>query len=175
MARNEGVGLIDQAAVPSSMSVSVIMQARPATSPWVDEIWTALAITPAATDRIADAAPTVIFQDAHSRQLLYAGFSLTLYPDQCESYYHNLMSPQPGCYVITDNDNPDNRPTPERVTMSFDEAHAYLEGDSEIFAVPLSPELYRWSEQYVLEHYCPEPKRKRKNTDWKQDGGRIIR
>jgi hypothetical protein len=53
--------------------------------------------------------------------------------------------------------------------MSFDEAHAYLEGDDEIYAVDVPGELYRWTEAYVIAHYFPEKKKKRKLRDWSAD------
>jgi hypothetical protein len=54
------------------------------------------------------------------------------------------------------------------VTLSYDEAAAYTEVEEEVFAVPMPPEVYRWVENYVLEHYVPEKRRKRKRVDWKR-------
>ena len=53
--------------------------------------------------------------------------------------------------------------------MSFDEAHAYLEGEDEIYAVDVPPELYRWTEAFVIAHYFPQKKTKRKLRDWSAD------
>ena len=64
----------------------------------------------------------------------------------------------------------DGRPQPFLVSMSFDEAHAYLEGDDEIYAVDVPPELYRWTEAYVIANYFPEKKKKRKLRDWRAQG-----
>ena len=50
--------------------------------------------------------------------------------------------------------------------MSFDEAHAYLEGDDEVYAVDVPAELYKWTEAYVIANYFPEKKKKRKLRDW---------
>ena len=52
------------------------------------------------------------------------------------------------------------------VSLSFDEAHAYLEGDDTVYAVDIPPELYRWTESFVLTHYCPQQMKKRKRRDW---------
>jgi hypothetical protein len=46
--------------------------------------------------------------------------------------------------------------------MSFDEAHAYLEGDEQVYSVPLPAQLYQWVEAYVLTHYVALKKTKRK-------------
>ncbi len=97
---------------------------------------------------------------------LVGGLHVRLYADECESYYHNLRSPTPRAYVIARTEESGGRPEPFLVSMSFDEAHAYLEGDDDIFAVDLPPELYRWTEAFVLANYFPEKKKKRKLIDW---------
>lgn len=171
-AENSKTGCVE---LPTHMPVCVIMQAQVSTSPWAEEIWSALAVTVSAQTEDQSILPREILQHQDKRHVLYPGFQLTLYKDECESYYHNLMSPQPGCFVIADSDNQQGCPIPLMVSMSFDEAHAYLEGDADIFAVPIPPELYKWTEQFVLQNYFPEQRKKRKNVEWKQDGGRIIR
>jgi hypothetical protein len=57
---------------------------------------------------------------------------------------------------------------PFQVTLSYDEAASYMEVDEPVFSLPMPPEVYRWLEGYVLEHYVPERKKKRKRDDWKQ-------
>ena len=52
--------------------------------------------------------------------------------------------------------------------LSYDEATSYMEVDEPVFSLPMPPEVYRWLEAYVLEHYVPERKKKRKRDDWKQ-------
>ena len=54
------------------------------------------------------------------------------------------------------------------MSLSYDAAHSYLEGDEIVYAVDLPAELYRWSETFVLQYYAPEKKMKRKRTDWKE-------
>ena len=69
----------------------------------------------------------------------------------------------------------DATPEPFLITMSFDEAHAYLEGDDEIYEVEVPPELYRWTEAFLLMHYAPEKKIKRKRKNWtQQQSGQIA-
>ena len=79
--------------------------------------------------------------------------------------------PEPRCYVIATRDESEV-PLPRLVTLSFDEAHAYMEGEGELFAVAVAPELYRWTEAFVLANYVPEKRRKRKRTNWTGEGGR---
>jgi len=80
--------------------------------------------------------------------------------DQCESYYHNLMIATARAYVVANAIEADGerRPQPFLDSLSFDEAHAYLEGDEDIDAVAIPPELYRWAESFVLARYAPGKK-----------------
>jgi len=93
-----------------------------------------------------------------------------LYVDECESYYHNLLAKTPRCYVIARRDE-DAVPVPFLVSLSFDEAHAYLEADDEVFEVDMPPEIYRWTEAFVLHHYTPEKRVKRKRQNWRGEAG----
>ena len=104
---------------------------------------------------------------------MYGGFSVSLFIDECESYYHNLMSPVPRSYVVARMDDNDI-PTPFLVSMSFDEAHAYLEGDEEVYDVDIPPELYRWTEAFVLAHYAPKKRVKRKRQNWKNQTRKSV-
>ena len=57
-------------------------------------------------------------------------------------------------------------PDPYLVSLSFDEAHAYLEGDELVYSVPLPAQLYQWAEAYVLTNYVAIKKTKRKLKRW---------
>lgn len=54
--------------------------------------------------------------------------------------------------------------------MSSDEANAHLECEDEVFVVDVPPELYRWTEAFVLMHYTAEKRKKRKRDNWKEQG-----
>lgn len=154
--------------LPLSMSVAVIMERRESNNVWVDEVWTAIGVMgDARKDAANQADARVINEQSGLQQVLYSGFNITLYADECESYYHNIKSPDPGCYVITRN-NDEDVPVPYIVTLSFDEANAYLECEGEAFTVPIPPELYRWTEEFVLQNYMPEKRIKRKRKDWRK-------
>jgi hypothetical protein len=143
------------------------MEKRPAqTSTWVDHVWEAVGITVGdSQDFSGDACVDNI--DGDSQLQFHSGFQLRLYIDECDSYYHNLMSPSPQCYIILRQEDSDAEPEPFLVSLSFDEAHAYLEGDDTVLTVDIPAELYRWTEAFVLAHYCPQPLKKRKRKNWK--------
>jgi len=150
--------------------VSVIMQKTELDNQWAGESWEAIGVTVGENSlRDEQNQPRLIFQEGNISQFLLSDFELVLYSDECESYYHNLMSPEPRCFVIADLDE-NEVPQPFLVSLSLDEAHSYLEGDEEVYAIDLPPELYRWSESFVLSHYAPQKKVKRKLKNWKENG-----
>ncbi|MCB1791942.1 MAG: DUF3305 domain-containing protein [Gammaproteobacteria bacterium] len=144
--------------------IAVILERRPASSPWVDYVWTAVGIAVGHHPRSQQ--PLLVRDDPQSTLFLVGGLKVQLFVDECESYYYNLVSDTPRAYVMAHVDEPGGQPDPFRVSMSFDEAHAYLEGEDEIYAVDVPAELYRWTESFVIANYFPEKKRKRKLVDW---------
>lgn len=102
---------------------------------------------------------------------LWSGLSVSLFVDEAESYYLNLMSGQPRVFVVCDH-QADGQLKPMLATLSFDEAAAYEEGDQLVADAAIPPELYQWLEAFVLAHYVPEKRRKRKRENWKDQGGR---
>ena len=122
-------------------------------------------------DLSQDQQPKMIHQQDGIERFLFSGLSVQLHLDECESYYHNLMSPQPGCYIVAgeaEAEADDQVPEPYLVSLSFDEVHAYMEGDEQVYAVEIPPELYKWTEAFVLTHYVATKKTKRKLTNWKE-------
>ena len=99
-------------------------------------------------------------------QFLYTGFTLKLHKDEAESYYFNLMGERPSIFVIC-SEHESGQLMPFLTTPSYDEAIAHTEVEEHVFSLPIPPEVYRWIERYVLEHYRPTPKRKRKRENWK--------
>ena len=149
------------------LPVAAILERRPSTSPWIDHSWTVSGVAVGRHANMAEARP--VRETADAAFFLVGGLELSLYVDECESYYFNLVSDTPRAYVVAHVDGTNGSPEPFRVTMSFDEAHAYLEGEDEIFAVDVPPEVYRWTEAFVIANYFPEKKRKRKLRNWSSD------
>ena len=78
------------------------------------------------------------------------------------------MASRPSVFVVCAEDEDGEPPRPVHATVSYGEASAYMETDEPVFSVPMPPEIYRWVEGFVLEHYVPEPPRKRRREDWKR-------
>jgi hypothetical protein len=154
--------------LPENFPVSVILESRPAKSEWLTESWRVIGITVGSRTDGVNEQPKVINRVGDVTQYICNGLSVALYKDECESYYHNIISPTPRCYVVAHVEDYDDPPDPFIVTLSFDEAHAYLEGEDDIFDVDVPPELYRWVEAFVLVNYAPEKRVKRKRKNWKE-------
>ena len=153
--------------LPDRMNLAVIMEKQPSTHPWADFRYDAIGIVTRSGDE--EQSVSRIYQDGDVEHFLVTGLVLQLHLDECESYYHTLMSPEPGCFIVADQpDSTDEMPIPSLVSLSFDEVHAYLEGDEQIYSVAIPPELYRWAEAYVLTHYVAIKKTKRKLKNWHQ-------
>lgn len=147
----------------------VLMQRQPSVvSKWSDYQWQAVGVIVTDADADDGEYPRTVREEGDVLQILYGGFTVRLFVDECESYYFNLISPTPQCYVIARTDD-DNVPIPFLVSMSFDEAQAYSETDGQVFVVDVPPELYRWTEAFVLQNYNPQKRKKRKRDDWKTD------
>ncbi len=165
--------------LPDSFYISVIMESQPSSHQWADEIWDASGIVASSVDIAGsdddlnhEKREVKVIEQGDVKQLIYSGMKIRLFLDECESYYHNMMSPEPGCFIVAraedEDGNETDMPIPVLVTLSFDEAHSYLEGDDIVYAVPIPAELYRWAEAYVLENYVAEKRVKRKRVDWKK-------
>ncbi|MDH5326431.1 MAG: DUF3305 domain-containing protein [Gammaproteobacteria bacterium] len=115
--------------------------------------------------------------DSPQSQYLCAGLSISLYTDDADSYYHNLMSETPKVFVICHSETTENTAEindgpipPFLVTLSYDEAASYMEVDEQVFSVSMPPELYLLLEQFVLENYIPTQRKKRRRKNWSEAG-----
>lgn len=161
--------VIEHQSAPSSFEITVVLTREPvANNRWVKASWRVAGV---AYGRHLDADTNAAddSSDHSARQQLYPGLLLKLHADEAESYYHNLMAPVPQLYVVTRSEALGAIPEPFHVTASFDEAHAYLEGDDDVHQVPLPAEVLPWVERFVVKHYEPRARYKRRRRDWKEE------
>lgn len=155
--------------IPTRFPVVVLMQSEPSQhNTWSDHQWQAVGVT-VRNDADVGTQAQLVHDNGEIKQYLYSGFAIRLHVDECESYYYNLIADVPRCYVITRRDDA-GVPVPFLVSMSFDEANAYMESDEDVYVVDVPPEIYRWTESFVLMHYAPEQRKKRMRNDWKTQG-----
>ena len=110
----------------------------------------------------------------------WSGFTITLYRDACERYWHALIGDKPQVYVmcreVEQSDESEagaqDAIEPIHVTIDYDDASAYAETDQMVLSAAIPPELYRYMEQFVLTHYEPKEFKKRKRRKWSEDEGK---
>jgi hypothetical protein len=154
---------------PAVFPVSLLLEYRHAsTSPWSSGAWQVVAALAGLPGAARQRTVVALHRNEDEQRLLCSGYELKLYRDDAESYYCNLMGERPGLFVVCSEET-GARPQPRLVTASYGEAASWSETDENVYAVAMPPEIYRWIEAYVLEHYVPEKRRKRKRENWKQD------
>ena len=147
--------------------VAVLLQRRNSNHRWQTESWKVGGVL--VGEHTSNLGPFKrIRESTEGEDYLCGRLSIRMHKDEVESYYFNLISPKPSIYVISRFDE-SGRPVPFLVSPSFDEANAYMEADEEVDAVPLPGELHGWIEGFVLNHYAPEKRTKRKRKNWKED------
>jgi hypothetical protein len=96
---------------------------------------------------------------------MWLGFRLRLHKAQVEDYALNINSPTPVAFVAGGADE-ETGFRPSEVTVSLAEAQKLdrteLRGTEEsVHRVPMPPEVFRWVERFVLEHYVPRKRKAR--------------
>lgn len=110
---------------------------------------------------------TTIREDEEKAEYLWSGLPLEFHRDEAEAYWYNLTSESPSLFVIC-HESPDGELTPFRVTADRDSAAVCLESEDQVFAVPVPPEIYQNLEQFVVRHFVPQERKKRKRKNWSE-------
>lgn len=111
----------------------------------------------------------IIHEDIGLQRSLHGGLRLDLFKDGGEGYWYNLLSSDPYLFVVCEGQPNDMEIRPYYVTVNHDEANGYLETDDLVLSSPMPVGLRDLLEHYVVEHYHPEQRKKRKRKDWLED------
>ncbi|MEJ2177356.1 MAG: DUF3305 domain-containing protein [Gammaproteobacteria bacterium] len=110
------------------------------------------------------------FREDPDRQFFfYGGLSLDLFKDGGEGYWYNLLSSDPYLFVACEGEPGAMEIEPFYVTANQDEAVGHLETDDIVLSIPMPEEIRELLEHYVVNHYQPVEKKKRKRRDWLED------
>lgn len=158
--------------IAQELPVSVLMERRLATvGQWTQPQWEAVAVV-AGEELEAARRRTHVHHDDACDQYLWTGLKVAIFKDGCESYWYNLVSGKPRLFVVCfmeDEHDDDLELKPVFVTANQDEANGHMESDDPVYSVPMPEEVRQWVERFVVTHYEPEVKRKRKRKDWVED------
>jgi len=130
-------------------------------SRWALPSWEAIGVLSGSEFANAQRSQALAHEADGVQHFLFRGYTLELYRDAAETYWWNLTGERPSLFVICDREEGEEL-VPSAVTADHEVAQGAVERDGEAFAVPIPPEIHREIERVVLEHYRPEPPRKRK-------------
>jgi hypothetical protein len=146
--------------------VSVIMERKQVSrGRWSVPHWQAVGVVAGDALVSASADGTPMRSDGEEEQFLWGGVPLELHSDWAENYRYNLIGEQPRLYVIC-SETADGQLRPVLVTANHDEACSHLEGDDQVFATQIPPDIYMQLERFVVEYCAPQRRRKRKRKNW---------
>lgn len=163
----------------NEMAVTVLVECREARSGrWVEQQWEAVAVVTGEDVASGESKSTLVHEDETSRRFLWSGLKVTLYRDACESYWYNLMSGHPFLYVVCNKDeyadeDDEDVLVPVLVTADQQEATGHMEVDDRVYSVPMPEQVHDWVERFVVQHYVPEQKKKRKRQNWAKEGENV--
>ena len=153
---------------PDSFDVSVIVEFRMTRdNRWQEGYWQVAGVVAGDQPGQDSATGRQLHAATQEQQYLWTGLHVKLFRDDAESYYYNLVSDTPRVFIIC-SQVADEPPQPFIATLSYGEATSYMETDEMVESVDMPPELYRWAEHFVLEHYVPVKRKKRKRNNWKE-------
>ena len=135
---------------------------------WVLPQWKVFAVvTGARIDQRGQ--PLLIHDDERHRRYLCGGLVLHLYKDGAEGYWYNLLSDPPYLFVVCDGEQGDDEVQPAFITANQDEANGYMEADRLVLSAPMPAQICDILERYVVSHYHPAQKKKRKRREWVEE------
>jgi hypothetical protein len=152
-----------------TVPVSVVLERTlDTTKKWVVPQWSAYTVITG--EHIQHHQQKVLIHDdgVHCRYL-WGGLIVHLYKDGGEGYWYNLLSDKPFLFVICEGDQGEMEVEPAFITANQDEATGYMESDRLVLSVPMPPEICTLLEKFVVSHYLPQEKKKRKRREWLTD------
>jgi len=169
-------------------SVDVVMERVPLANRWVSERWQPIAVVDAAqrTDDCAasGSARGMIASDSPearrargipvsggggdgSERWICPGFEIELHQSEGEGLYLNMTSPDPRVFVMWRMFDDGRVPPawPVFVTVSYNQAARSMDGGEQVDNVPITPEIAKWTREFIAANYVPEPRRKFKRRN----------
>lgn len=132
---------------------------------WRVPSWDVLSVLPAEHLASRGASREPVREGDDEAQYLWSGFALELYRDGAESYWYNLTGDNPALYVLC-HETPEGDMEPFLVTADHDQGTAGVEADDKVFIAPIPQDIYQEIERFIVEHYVPAERKKRKRKNW---------
>lgn len=170
------------------MKFAVVMRKQKIDNPWVDFRWAAKEVLPdygqfSSCDAGEKIRGQFLGRDDQGESWLFTGYELDLYPDDAEGYYLNVSATFPCWFVmwrmeedfdqyIDDQSksligSESSFPVPHRVDVSYNEAAHLIDSGETVDNIPMSDEHASWLQDFVNQHFRPEPKKRHKPASFK--------
>lgn len=171
------------------MRFAVVMRKQNVDNPWISFRWAPCEVLPdfgqfaSSINEGNQISGQFLGRDDDGESWLFTGFELKLFPDEAEGYYLNLSSAKPCWFVMWRLEEDIERyidsssiemaraepqfAVPHRICVSYNEAARLLDGGESVDTVLLSDEHAAWLQEYVNEHYRPEPKKRHRPESFK--------
>jgi hypothetical protein len=149
----------------ASTVVGVVVERRKAKSPWVEHVWRPVAALPGAPDT----PPWTVIEGDDEAVRFFAGTAeLALYRSDTAQYRDNLVSGNPGLWVVLRPTG--GKPPFELVAVTADpsEGEAFTEiGVDLVEPVPMPGAVVEMIDAFIAEHHVEQAftKRQRKRAD----------
>lgn len=153
-----------------ALTLAVVMQRTPLANLWQPFQWKPLEIL---ADALLPSGPRCLRHDETDMRWLFGGFEVRLYTDEAEGYFLNVDSPAPCWFVMWRMEDLDGAEVavPKMVTLSYNEAARLMDGGECVDTLPASTEVIEHLRAFVLQHYRPEPKKKRRKPSFEGGAG----
>jgi hypothetical protein len=148
-----------------AIAVGVIVEKRKAQSPWIDHLWSPVAVVPG----LPEAPAMTLIEKADDFERYYLGASaVVLASIDTANYRDNLMSGAPKLWVVMREAAEDGALSLVTVTADPAEGEAHTEaGSSLVDTVPMVPDIAGFVAAFVDTHHVEREffKRKRDRAD----------
>jgi hypothetical protein len=147
-----------------SIQVAVVMRRERIASRWQPWRWVLADVVP--NEASFGSEPRLLLQSDDEERWLHPGYTVELYRDDGEGYWLNLTTDSPAWFVLWRLDEDFARP--EAVTLSYHDAGRWLDAQEIVEQVPAPADVIEWVREFALEHYTPEPRKRRRPQSFKQ-------
>jgi hypothetical protein len=148
---------------------AVLLRKEISRSGWALVHWEGVAVLAGERFSAGQSRRELLHSGENGAQYLWDGLRLELYRDAAETYWFNLTGGKPSLFIVCSEEE-GGELLPILVTADHDQSTSAVEADYKVFAVPIPPEVLPQIEEFVMTHFKPEPKRKRRREDWSDEG-----